>query len=136
MSIELVMPSNRLILCSPLLLLPSFFPSIKVFSNESVFCIRWSKYLSFSFSINPSNEFSGLISFRIDWFDLHNCPRDSQESSLKPKLSSKHAVSCIRHRLVIQFLHDSIHVRILLTFYTSLPLLFFFLKHKSTVSGL
>ena len=69
-SIELVMPSNRLILCSPLLLLPSFFPSIKVFSNESVFCIRWPKYWSFSFSISPSNEYSGLISFRMDWLDL------------------------------------------------------------------
>ena len=67
---ELVMPSNHLILCRPLLLLPSIFPSIKVFSNESVLPIRWPKYWSFSFSINPSNEYSGLISFRIDWFDL------------------------------------------------------------------
>ena len=70
MSIESVMPSNHLILCHPLLLLPSVFPSIKVFSNESVLCIRWPKYWSFSFSISPSNEYSGLISFRIDWFDL------------------------------------------------------------------
>ena len=70
MSIELVMPSNHLILCHPLLLLPSIFPSIKVFSNESVFPIRWPKYWSFSFSISPSNEYSGLISFRIDWLDL------------------------------------------------------------------
>ena len=69
-SIELVMPSNNLILCRPLLLLPSIFPSIKVFSNESALCIRWPKYWSFSFSISPSNEYSGLISFRIDWFDL------------------------------------------------------------------
>ena len=64
------MPSNHLILCRPLLLPPSIFPSIKVFSNESVLRIRWSKYWSFSFSISPSNEYSGLISFRIDWFDL------------------------------------------------------------------
>ena len=65
-----VMPSNHLILCHPLLLLPSFFPSIRVFSNESVLCIRWPKYWSFSFSISPSSEYSGLISFRMDWLDL------------------------------------------------------------------
>ena len=71
MSIELVMPSSHLILCRPLLLLPSIFPSIiRVFSNESVLHIRSPKYWSFSFSISPSNEYSGLISFRIDWFDL------------------------------------------------------------------
>ena len=70
MSIELVMPSNHFILCRPLLLPPSIFPSIGVFSNESVLRIRWPKYWSFSFSINPSNEYSGLISFRIDWLDL------------------------------------------------------------------
>ena len=69
MSIELVIPSNHLILCHPLLL-PSIFPSIRVFSNESVLCIRWPKYWSFSFNISPSNEYSGLISFRIDWLDL------------------------------------------------------------------
>ena len=70
MSIESVMPSNYLILCHPLLLLPSIFPNIKVFSNESVLCIRWPKYWSFSFSISPSNEYSGLISFRTDWLNL------------------------------------------------------------------
>ena len=70
MSIESVMPSNHLILCCPLLLLPSVFPSIRVFSNESVLRIRWPKYWSFSFSISPSNEYSRLISFRIDWLDL------------------------------------------------------------------
>ena len=70
MSIESVMPSNHLILCLPLLLLPSIFPSIRVFSNESVLHIRWPKYWSFSFSISPSNEYSGLISFRMDWLDL------------------------------------------------------------------
>ena len=65
-----VMPSNHLILCHPLLLLPSVFPSIRVFSSESVLCIRWLKYWSFSFSISPSNEYSGLISSRMDWFDI------------------------------------------------------------------
>ena len=70
MSIELVMPSNHLLLCRPLLLLPSVFPSIRVFSNESAVYIRWPKYWSLSFSISPSNEYSGLISFRIDWLDL------------------------------------------------------------------
>jgi len=70
MSIESVMPSNHLILCRPLLLLPSIFPSIRVFSNESVLHIRWPKYWSFSFSISPSNEHPGLISFRMNWFDL------------------------------------------------------------------
>ena len=70
MSIESVMPSNHLILCRPLLLLPSIFPSIRVFSNESVLQFRWPKYWSFSFSNSPSNEYSGLISFRIDWLDL------------------------------------------------------------------
>ena len=69
-SIELVMPSNHLILCHPLLLLPSVFASIRVFSNESVLHIRWPKYWSFSFSISPSNEYSGLTSFRMDWLDL------------------------------------------------------------------
>ena len=70
MCIESVMPSNHLILCHPLLLLPSIFPSIRDFSNESVLCIRWPKYWSFSLSISPSNEYSGLISFSIDWLDL------------------------------------------------------------------
>ena len=70
MAIKLVMPSSHLILCRPFLLLPSIFPSIRVFSNESVLRIRWPKYWSFSFSISPSNEYSGLISFRMDWLDL------------------------------------------------------------------
>ena len=70
MSIEPVMPSNRLIVCHSLLLLPSIFPSIRVFSNESVFHIRWPKYWSFTFSISPSNEYSGLISIRMEWLDL------------------------------------------------------------------
>ena len=70
MSIKLVIPSNHVIICRPLLLLPSIFPNIRVFSKESVLHIRWPKYWSFSFSISPSNEYSGLISFRIDWFVL------------------------------------------------------------------
>ena len=70
MSIESVMPANHLILCHPLLLPPSIFPSIRVFSNESVLCIRWPKHWSFSFSISPCNEYSGLISFRMDWLDI------------------------------------------------------------------
>ena len=84
MSIELVMPSNHLILYHPLPLLPSVFPSI--FSNESVIHIRWSKYWSFSFNINPSNEYPGLISFRIDWFDL--AVQGTQESSPTPQFKS------------------------------------------------
>ena len=70
MSIESVRPSNHLIFCHPLLLLPSIFPSVRFFSNESALCIRWPKYWSFSFNISPSNEHPGLISFRMDWLDL------------------------------------------------------------------
>ena len=70
MPIEFVMPSNHLILCHPLLLLLSIFPSIRIFSSESVLCIKWSKYWSFIFSISPSNEYSGLISFRMEWLDI------------------------------------------------------------------
>ena len=84
-SIELVMPSNHLILCRPLLLMPFIFPSIRVFSSESVLHIRWPKYWSFNFSINPSNEYSGLISFRMDWLDLLAVQRDTQESSPTPQ---------------------------------------------------
>ena len=87
MSIESVMPSNHLILCHPLLLPPSIFPSIRVFSNESALSIRWPKYWSFSFSISPSNEYSGLIYFRMNWLDLLG-PRDSQESSPTPQFKS------------------------------------------------
>ena len=90
MSIELMMPSSHLILCCPLLLLPSIFPSIRVFSNESVLCIRWSKYWSFSFSISPSNEYSGLISFKIAWFDLFAV--QGTLKSLLPHHSSKASV--------------------------------------------
>jgi len=85
MSTESVMPSSHLLLCCCLLLLPSIFPSIRIFSNESALCIRWPKHWSFSFSSSPSNEYSGLISFRIDWFAS---PRDSQESSPVPQFKS------------------------------------------------
>ena len=78
MSIESVMPSNHLILCHPLLLLPPIPPSIRVFSNESTLCMRWPKYWSFSFSISPSNEHPGLISFRMDWMDLLAVPELSR----------------------------------------------------------
>ena len=88
MSIDLVMPSNHFILCCPLLLLPSIFSSIRVFSSESVLCIRWLNYCSFSFSISPSNEYSGLISFRMDWLDFLAVPRYSQESSPTPQSKS------------------------------------------------
>ena len=83
MSSASVRPSNHLILCCPFLLLPSIFPIIQVFSSESVLHIRWPKYWSFSFSISPSNEYSGLISFRIDWFDL--AVQGTQESSPTPQ---------------------------------------------------
>ena len=82
-----VMPSNYLILCCPLLLLLSVFPSIRIFSNESVLHIRWPKYWSFSFSISPSNEYSGLISFRMDWLDLLAVQK-TQESSSTPQFKS------------------------------------------------
>ena len=89
MSIESVMSSNHLLLCRPLFLLPSIFPSIRVFSNESALRIRWPMYWSFSFNISPSNEHPGLISFRMDWLDGSPCsPRDSQESSLAPQFKS------------------------------------------------
>ena len=88
MSIESVMPSNHLILCYLLLLPPSILPSIRVFSNESVLCIRWPKYWSFSFSMSPSNEYSGLIPFRIDWLDLLSV--QGTLKSLHQHHSSKH----------------------------------------------
>ena len=87
-STELVMLSNHLILCRPLLFLHSIFPSIRVFSNESVICIRWPKYWSFSFSLTPSNAYSGLISFQIDWLGSPCSPRDSQESFPTPQFKS------------------------------------------------
>ena len=90
MSSELVIPSNHLILCHSLLFLPSIFSSIRVFSNESALCIKWPKYWSFSFSISPSHDYSGLISFRIDWFDLFAVQRSLksllQHHSLKASI--------------------------------------------------
>ena len=101
-SIELMMPSNHLILCRPLLLLPSIFPSIRVFSNESVLCISWPKYWSFSFNINPSNEYSGLVSFRINWFDLFSVQGTLR--SLFQHHSSK--ASVLQHSfLIVQLSH-------------------------------
>ena len=103
MSIESVMPSNQLILCRPLLLLPSIFPSIRVFSNEPVLRIRWPKYQSFSFSISPSSEYSGLISFRMDWLDL--LPIQGTLKSLLQHHSSK--ASILRHSafFIVQLSH-------------------------------
>ena len=93
MSIELVMPSNYLILCHPLLLLPSIFLSIRIFSNESVLPIRWPKYWSFSISISPSNKYSGLISFRMDWFDLL-AVQGTLKSLLQPHSSKASVLQC------------------------------------------
>ena len=97
MSTGSVMPFNHLILCCPLLLLLSVIPSIRVFSNESALCIRWPKYWSFGFSISPSDEYSGLISFRIDWLKSPCCPRDSQESSLTQfkSINSESSAFCL-----------------------------------------
>ena len=92
MSIESVMPSNHLILCRPLLLPPSIFPSIRIFSNESVLHIRWPKYWNFSFSISPSNEYSGLISFKMDWLDLL-----AVQGSLKSVLKDHSSKASILH---------------------------------------
>ena len=93
MSIKSVMPSNNLILCHPLLLPPSMFPSIRVFSNESVLLIRWPKYSSFSFSISPSNEYSRLISFRMDWLDLL-AVQGTLKSLLQPHSSKASILQC------------------------------------------
>ena len=103
MSIELVMPSNHLILCCPFLLLPSVFPTITVFSSESVLPIRWPKYWSFRFSISPFNEYSGLISFRTDWFDLL-----SVQGTLKSLLqyhSSKASIIWHSASFIVQLSH-------------------------------
>jgi len=103
MSIRSVMPSNHLFLCHPLLLLPSIFPSIRVFTNESALHIRWPKYWSFNFSISPSNKYSGLISFRIDWFDLL-----AVQGTLKSLLqhhSSKASILWCSAFFMVQFSH-------------------------------
>ena len=103
MSIEAVMPSNHLILCHPLLLLPSVFPNIRVFSSESVLHIRWPKYWSFSFNISPSSEYSGLISFRVDWLDLL-----AVQGTLKSLLqhhSSRASIPCCSAFFIVQLSH-------------------------------
>ena len=100
-----VMPSNHFILCTSLLFLPLIFPSIRVFSSESALCIRWPKYQSFS--INPSNEYSGLISFRIHWLDLLCCPRDSHESSPAPQFKSINSLALsLLSSPTLTYLHD------------------------------
>ena len=109
MSIELVMPSNHLILSRPLLLLPSIFPSIRVFSNESALHIRWLKYWNFSFIINPSNEYSGLISFRMDWLDL-----SAVQGTLKSLLQhqcSKASILCHSAFFIVQLPHPHMTTR-------------------------
>ena len=103
MSIESVMPSNHLILCHPLLLLPSIFPSIRVFSNESALCIRWPKYWSFGFNISPSNEHPGLISFRMDWLDL--LAVQGTLKSLFQHHSSKASILWLSALFMVQFSH-------------------------------
>ena len=103
MSIELVMPSNHLILCRPLLLLPSIFPSIRVFSNESALCIRWPKDWSFSFNISPSNQHPGLIFFRMDWLDL--LAVQGTRKSLLQHHSSKTSVLRCSAFFVVQISH-------------------------------
>ena len=106
MSIKSVMPSNHLILCCPLLLLSSIFPSIRVFSNESALCIRWPKYWSFSFNISPSNEHPGLISFRTDWLDLLIVK--GALKSLLQHHNSKASILWLSAFFIVQ-LHTSIH---------------------------
>ena len=103
MSFESVMPSNHLILCHPLLLLPSIFPCIRVFSNESVLHIRWPKHWNFSFSISPSNEYSGLISFTMDWLDL--LAVQGTPKSLLQHHSSKASILQCSAFLMVQFSH-------------------------------
>ena len=101
MSIKTVMPSNHLILCHPLLLLPLIFPSIKVFSNESALCIRWPKYWSFSFKIRPSNEHPGLISFRMDWLDLL-----AVQGTLKSLLQHHSSKASVLYSPTLTSIHD------------------------------
>ena len=107
MSIESVMPPSHLILCHPLLLPPKIPPSIRVFSNESTFCMRWPRYWSFGLSISPSNEYPGLISFRMDWLDLLCNPRDSQESSPTAQFKSiNSSVLSFLHSPTLTSIHD------------------------------
>ena len=106
MPIESVMPSNHFILCCPLLLLPSVFPSIRIFSNKLALCINWPKYWSFSFSISPSNEYSGLISFRMDWLDLL-AVQGTLKSSPTPQFKSiNSSVLSFLHSPTLTSIHD------------------------------
>ena len=105
MSIELVMPPNHLILCHPLLLLPSIFPSIRVFSTELALHIKWPKFWSFSFSISPSSEYSALISFRIDWYDLP-AVQGTQESSPAPRFEGISSALTLLCGLTLTYVHD------------------------------
>ena len=109
MFMESVMPSNHLIFCRPLLLLPPVFPSIRVFSNESVLCIRWPKYWNFSFSISHSNEYSGLISLRTDWFDLLEV-QGTLESLLQNHNSKALVLRCSAY-LMVQLSHPYMTAR-------------------------
>ena len=127
MSIELVIPSNYLILCRPLLLLPSILPSIRVFSNELVLRIRWPKDWSFSFSISPSNEYSGLISFRIDWLDL--LAVQGTLKSLIQHHSSKASVLLRSAFFIVQLLH--IQIVLFAVCYLDTTWLLLFLSHFS-----
>ena len=124
MPIESVMPSNHLILCHPLLLLPSIFPSIRVFSNESVLRIRWPKYWSFSFNISPSNEYSGLISFRMDWLDLL-----AVQGTLKSLLQQSSSRSQLKHHFLEKCPQPHHHPSHQLLLFTCVYLFVFFLPH-------
>ena len=106
MSTESVMPSNHFILCHPLLLLPSVFPSIRVFSSESVLLIRWPKYWSFSFNISRSNEYSGMFSFRTDWLKCPCSLRDSQKSSPTPQFKSINPSLSFLYSPTLTSIHD------------------------------
>ena len=130
MSIALVMPSNHLIVCHPLLLLPSIFPSIRVFSNKSVLCLRWPRYWSFIFSISPSNEYSGLISLKLDWLDLLAVQRTLktllQHHSSKASSLRSSAFIIIQNPLLVSSYYKLIHpgnIYWILTLYIMLLLL-------------
>ena len=122
MSIESVIPSNHLILCHPLLLLPSIYPRVRIFSNESVLRIRWPKYWSFSFSVSPSSEYSGLISFRIDWLDFL-----AVQGTLKSLLqhhSSKVSIILCSAFFVVQLSHPYMTTELRYCFLNENPTLF------------
>ena len=117
MSIESVMPFNHLFLCHPLLSLPSISPSIRVFSNESALCFRWPKYWSFSFSISSSNEYSGLISFRIDWFGLL-AVQGTLKRLLQHHSSKASILQCLAFFIVQLSIHNLTYVKDLLIYHT------------------